>query len=312
MQHHVIFTNGRSGSNFLVDALNQHPHVCNYGEVLGSYMPSMKLHRWFRYGGWTVESYLDFVSESRVHFELAQRYSKRARRRRGDVERDKPWHNIRTLGFKDLGIRFSQHDLDDYLLRRPDVQVINLYRANILRRAISLLALTETGQVLQRKGDPSNRPRFHADPDDVLSLMAIMERETERQMILIDQLEPERVYTLSYEDFFASPEATRRHLRQMFELLGVAPIHIMTRHERVLSPDLRQTVSNFDELAQAIGATRYEMFLHDDAHGQGVGADGQAVLDLTAGDDSGGSSPVIDLRSSRHQRPEHDRYGDQR
>ncbi len=295
MQHHVIFTNGRSGSNFLVDALNQHPHVCNYGEVLGNYMPSMKLHRWFRYGGWTVESYLDFISESRLHFELAQRYSSRARRKRGDAERDKAWENMHTLGFKDLGIRFSQHDLDDYLLRRPDVRIINLYRENILRRAISLLALTETGQVLQRKGQPPVLRRFRADPDDVLSLMAIMERETERQMILIGQIPDQRVYTVSYEELFASGEATRRHLRGMFEHLGVAPIHIMTRHERVLAPDLSQSVTNFADVARAVEATRYAMFLFD-----GEGADSQAVIDLTAGDRSNNQA-VIDLRDQQNR-----------
>lgn len=293
MQHHVIFTNGRSGSNFLVDSLNQHPHICNYGEVLGSYMPSMKLHRWFRYGGWSIESYLDFVSESRVHFELAQRYSRRARRRRGDVERDKAWTNMSTLGFKDLGIRFSQHDLDDYLLRRPDLKVINLYRQNTLRRAISLLALTSTGQVLQRQVDAPVRTKLHADPDDVLSLMAIMERETERQKILVEQLPPERVYTVSYEQLFESAEATRRHLRGMFDLLDVAPIHIMTRQVRILSHDLRESVSNFDDVARAVAATRYESYLYD-----GEPADNQAVIDLTAGDAAIGGSPVIDLRDT--------------
>ncbi len=296
MQHHVIFTNGRSGSNFVVDVLNQHPHVCNYGEVLGGYMPSMKLHRWFRYGGWSVESYLDFISESRVHFELAQRYSRRARRRRGETERDKTWHNLKTIGFKDLGIRFSQHDLDDYLLRRPDVQVINLYRVNTLRRAISLLALAATGQVVRRHSDETHRTRIHVDPDDVLSLMAIMERETERQRILIEQLPAERVYDITYEQLFASGEATRRHLRGMFDLIGVEPIHILTRHERVLSPDLSETIMNYDDVARAVSATRYEHHLYD-----GETTDGQAVIDLTAGDQNT-SGPVIDLRDSARRR----------
>ena len=41
---HFVLTIGRSGSNTLVNALNQHPQVLNYGEVLGDWNTIRKLY----------------------------------------------------------------------------------------------------------------------------------------------------------------------------------------------------------------------------------------------------------------------------
>jgi hypothetical protein len=45
MQSHIILTNGRSGSNFVVNIINQHPQILNYGEVLGEWTILRKLHK---------------------------------------------------------------------------------------------------------------------------------------------------------------------------------------------------------------------------------------------------------------------------
>ena len=37
IKRHVVLTSGRSGSNHLVAALNQHSDLCNFGEVLGAW-----------------------------------------------------------------------------------------------------------------------------------------------------------------------------------------------------------------------------------------------------------------------------------
>ncbi len=208
--------------------------------------------------------------------------------------RDKSWANVSSLGFKDLGIRFSAHELDDYLLRRNQLAVINLYRENTLRRAISLLSLHKTGRVLSRTGDDAPRERLILDVDELLSMMEIMEREKERQLVLVEQLPPDRVYSLSYEQMFETPESMRRHLRGMFELLDVAPIHIMTRHERILSVDLTETISNFSEVARAVSATRFHAHLdnYTGAIGQG------ATQDRVPGLDTERDSAAIDLRDS--------------
>lgn len=48
MNKHIILTNGRSGSNYISGVLNSHPHITNYGEVLGEWtVPYMIYDKFF-------------------------------------------------------------------------------------------------------------------------------------------------------------------------------------------------------------------------------------------------------------------------
>ncbi len=262
MRTHIIFTNGRSGSNFLVDAINQHPELCNYGEVLGRYMPSMKLHRATGYGGRTVEDYLDHVLTSRRHFEIASRYSAVARRRRGQAPRAKRWGDLASVGVKDFGIRFSENGLDDYLARHPEISVISLHRENTFRRALSVVSLEQTGRVTSRDGGGS-RPLITIDPSDLVSLMNRMDRELDHQLQVVAALEPERVLSMRYEDLFATDEATADIARETFAFLGVDPVPIRHVQRKVLSTDLADTIENLDEVLDVVSRSRFAVFLDD-------------------------------------------------
>lgn len=262
MRTHIVFTNGRSGSNFLVDAINQHPELCNYGEVLGSYMPSMKLHRATGYGGRSVEDYLDHVLTSRRHFEIASRYSAVARRRRGQAPRAKRWSDLSSIGVKDFGIRFAEHGLDDYLAHHPEISVISLYRENTLRRAVSVISLERTGQVMRRHGTATNVPLV-IDPSELLALMHRMDRELDHQLQVVAGLDPERVLTIRYEDLFADSTTTAALVRETFEFLGVRPISIRHEQRKVLSDDLADTIDNADEVLDAVARSRFAVFLDE-------------------------------------------------
>jgi hypothetical protein len=74
MNKHIIFTHGRSGSNYLRDLLNTHPHVTNYGEVLGDWTLPQKLHK-IGWGGQSNIEFLERVYSSQSFFYLAQLYS---------------------------------------------------------------------------------------------------------------------------------------------------------------------------------------------------------------------------------------------
>lgn len=267
MRTHLVFTNGRSGSNFVADAINQHPALCNYGEVLGSYMPTMKLHRAFRYGGRDVEAYLNYVLTSRRHFELAKRYSALARRRRGDQPRDKRWRDLESIGVKDFGIRFSEHNLDDYLARHPEISVISLHRENTLERAVSVISLERTGTVKAAAANGSTgatrRSQLEIDPSELISLMSRMDREMERQLHLVAGLDPGRVISLRYEEVFATASSPADTMRGVFEFLGVQPVDIQAAHRKVLSKDLSKTVSNFEEVADMVSRSRFADLLVD-------------------------------------------------
>ncbi len=261
MRKHLVFTNGRSGSNFIADAINQHPALCNYGEVLGSYMPTMRLHRAVGYGGRTVENYLDHILTSRRHFELASRYSAIARRRRGLQPRNKRWSELESIGVKDFGIRFSEHNLDDYLARHPEISVIELHRENTLHRAVSVISLERTGRVSSLDRRPSGRSGLEIDPTELLRLMRRMDHEMDRQLHVVAGLDPERMISLRYEDVFATEMSPGATMRRVFDFLGVDPLEITTTHRKVLSPDLSQSIANFDEVSDALSRSRFAHLL---------------------------------------------------
>lgn len=258
---HVVFTNGRSGSNFLVDCLNQHPRICNYGEVLGSYMPSMKLHERFGYGGPSVEAYLDFVLSARRHFEVAQVYSAISRLRRGKRARRKRWSNLASLGIKDFAIRFDERGVRDYLSSRPSIRVISLHRENTVRRAISLRSLLDTGVVqVERPGD-SGLAQLEVDVDDFVDMIKVLEEEKLDQLALVDALDQDRCFRLTYEELFASEARTRALVGQIYRFLGVEARPIRFNQRKILPLDLRATILNYSEVERGLLGAGFDHYL---------------------------------------------------
>ncbi len=269
---HVIFTNGRSGSNFLVDALNQHPQLCNYGEVLGFYMPSMKLHERFGYGGKTVEAYLDFILSSRRHFETAQLYSAVSRLRRGQSPRRKRWSEVTSIGVKDFAIRFAERGVEHYLESRPETKVVSLNRENTFRRAVSITSLRRTGVVAvntslnsatDTPAEDSSRPprQFEVDVGDFLDLMQTLESEKEQQLAMVDALDPQRCLRLTYEQMFASPEDGQRLVGEVCTFLGVEPRVFEVNHRQIVPADIRETILNYDTLQETLVEAGFSSYL---------------------------------------------------
>jgi len=75
IRHMILADDGRSGSNFLVNALNSHPEVLNYNDVVGDwnllYRLAGKRRTFFPDAG----SYLEWVYSSVPLFYTAQAYS---------------------------------------------------------------------------------------------------------------------------------------------------------------------------------------------------------------------------------------------
>ncbi len=68
MNRHIIFTNGRSGSNYIANIINQHPNAVNYGEVLGDWTLPYKIHQKIGMGGKSDIEYLEYIYKDKVFF----------------------------------------------------------------------------------------------------------------------------------------------------------------------------------------------------------------------------------------------------
>lgn len=259
---HVIFTNGRSGSNYVANLLNAHPNVTNYGEVMGEYSPAFKIHQRFRLWGASTEEYLDQVLSSRSYFEAAQAYSALQHLRRRQRPNRKKWKTTSSIGFKEFGIRFERRGLDDYLADRPDIKVVSLVRENTFDRLVSVHRMAQTKEIAaaHSHGPVSNRA-ISIPVETVLRDLDVFEVEKEYQLGVVQALPPERVLHVTYEELFASDRAQVQFRSDLFELLGVANEAVQSSHRKLSTQPIECRLANYAEIREAVATTAHARYL---------------------------------------------------
>lgn len=249
----MILTNGRSGSNYLVDIINQHPLLMNYGEVLGTWSNKRKIKTLLMLK--SEEEYLDFILQNRFFFYMSQLFYYFKDRKSFHFKKRK---NIERVGVKDFGINIQRYQLQDWLKSKSEFKVIHLYRQNQLDRYISLFAMKSTGLVSTKMG--STNSKMTVDCENLINTLEVYEEEMAFQIELANSLDPERVISISYEELFMS-EHKSEIISSIFNFLGVNDIEIKDRHKRILSKELSEKVENYSELVTVIEATKFKKYL---------------------------------------------------
>jgi len=267
MQAHLIYTEARSGSNYLVDLFNNHPNLVNYGEVLGDWTKPHQLYRRLA-RRLPDRAYLRFVYSSRVFFCLSQLYYAYQNIRRHKPVQFKRYSRIHSLGIKDFHHTLVKYHLLDFLVEAPGLRVIYLYRRNILKQHVSLELMRATNIVsteMTRDGKakvPSVQAKVHIPFPSITDVLANAEQEVLQREEILNRLAPEQVYRVAYEDLFASPASVDQFRLEVFRFLGVEPIEVASRQRKLSSDDLSDLVSNYDELQHGLRNTRYAKYLH--------------------------------------------------
>jgi hypothetical protein len=262
MKRHIILTNGRSGSNYLVNLLNSHPQIINYGEVLGDWILPYKLHKRLKLGGDSATEYLQYIYSSKIFFYLAQSYSSISRLRKQKQPRFKRWNQIQSIGIKDFSINFRKRQLQSFFQTQNDILVINLYRENSLKRVFSRFIMRQTGTIKVEKQQSNFHEKLYIPLDTVMRDLEIFEQETDEQFELISALPRQNVLNVRYEDLFASERSQNEYRDQIFEFLEVKPFSVQSSHRKILSDDLSTIISNYNELCDALEKTKFGKYLH--------------------------------------------------
>lgn len=259
---HVIFTNGRSGSNYVSNLLNAHPLVTNYGEVMGESSPAFRLQKRWNTWGDSTEEYLDTVLESRAYFEMAQAYSAVQHLRRREQPNHKRWSTTQSVGFKEFGIRFERRGLDEYLADRPDIRVISLVRENTFDRVVSVNRLGQTHEVLATDSDSrSSDAPIRIPVERFLSDLAVFEDEKLYQLEIVNALSTDRVLHVTYEELFVSEASQVQYRARLFDLLEVSDADVSSSHRKLSNKPVSERISNYEEIHQAVAATRFACYL---------------------------------------------------
>ncbi|GAA4934926.1 sulfotransferase domain-containing protein [Halioxenophilus aromaticivorans] len=260
MRRHLILTHGRSGSNFLTNSLNLHPQIVNYGEVLGDWTLPSKLRRVGLLENQSLPSYLDQLYNSKALFYCAQAWSAKQHLIKHKPVNLKRHSAVKSLGIKEFGIHFQRNGLADYLQDHHDIDVIYLYRENILDRYISVQSL-QRNRVVLSESSTTRLAKMTIDIDDMMQSLDVLRGELDYTHQLIASLAPNRVLTIRYEDAFKDGICLQAMCNQVFQFLGVETIAEKSQQKKILSRSLEQVIDNFDDFQSAIHRSQYSNLL---------------------------------------------------
>lgn len=222
----IIFGQGRTGSTLLVDLLNSSPSVYCDEELL-----FYKLHSPARY----VEG-KSLLSKAPVYGFKAKIYQL------SDVQQADPRLFIRRL-------------------HRTGWTIIHIERENLLRHSLSAV-LAEQRQMYKATDDidlRGRRSKEHIPIELLIGEMQQRERYRRQEAAVLQDIPHLHI---SYEADLADARRQQQSLNRIFEALGVPAVEVHTNLRRINSSVLRDDVSNYDELTQALGHNGYESYLH--------------------------------------------------
>jgi LPS sulfotransferase NodH len=259
MAPHFILTLGRSGSNTLVNAFNQHPEILNYGEVLGDWNRIRRLQRRLapRLGD---DRYLDLLMEGRAAPFLANLGRSAAHAAGGRLSSLKRFRRIRSVGVKEFSLNMRRCGLPGYLAERPRIRVIGLRRSAVLERLVSWQMLDATGVIAAptEGAGAGARRRLRLDPDRLQTLLETVEAENRELDALLDGLGEDRVLRIDYEEMYRGEEAAVAAIRAAYAFLGVADFRPEIRMRKIIPGASLDAIANLDECRDRVRGTRFE------------------------------------------------------
>jgi len=229
----VIFMVGRTGSSHLTQSLNAHPEIKAQGEGLGRLQNEKR----------DAAAQLAWARQA---FE--------------------PQENLSAAGFKAKGSQAMKVDGLKALLGEIGPRVIHMGRRNVVKHAISGMRVPmiqdQEGRANMRQakhGEQRTLPPSTIDPDDLVAeIQGIEIAQHQLDEYVSDLALPTlRVF---YEDLLAHEDET---FRSVMEFLEVPPQPLSSRVRKATPDDLRDAVSNFDEVLDALRGTAYEAMLSE-------------------------------------------------
>jgi LPS sulfotransferase NodH len=222
----LILTSGRAGSELLVSLLQSHPLISCDAELLN------QTRLW----------------PDRL---LAGRVARAAQR-----------------GSQAYGVKLQpQHILDLQHVRDPEGwvrslqgdgwQVIRLGRLNRLHQAISVMKAAMS-QWHYRHGNVGTPKLMALDPNAVVGTMYLIQH---RENQIVEMLKDVEHLELTYEDHLRSAGQQAETVAMICRMLDIEPLPTATDLTRVTPEDIRDSVANYDEIADVIRRNAFVEYL---------------------------------------------------
>lgn len=259
MSRHFILTNMRSGSNFLTSTINKHPGLLNFGEVLGEWTLSRKIISRRMFPDMSDDDYLDFIYRSRWVFYCGQAYSAMRRARHGKPFTLKFRSDVKSIGLKDMASLIRQRNLKEYFERSGDIKIIQLLRANTLKRFVSFERMQQT-KIVSTEGT-EQREILELDTKNLIKSLRTFRDEDCFAKDLVRELPKARIMEVRYEEYFFDSQRMKEINDALFQFLGAEPLNIISDQKKISPDNLKQILANYSEVCRVLAGTEFEEFL---------------------------------------------------
>jgi len=232
----IVLTTQRTGSTFLVECLRSHPEIECAGEILngdpdeprpsyrGPFKEVVKAFRYARSGAWLADRWIrDFYARG----------------------------NAKVRCFKAMYNQLSRPFAMRYFHENA-VQVIHLRRQNLLKVHVSTLLMSKRRNVQTRS--PTDPVWIHVDPVQAVANMRAARALYERFDRAFDR-HPR--LQLAYENLFDGQFLEAQAARAVCTFLSVRQSPMQSKLMKLNPESLRDMVTNYDELADAISRTEF-------------------------------------------------------
>jgi hypothetical protein len=237
----VILTTQRTGSTFLVECLDSHPQVECASEILigaadrpspeyrGRFKRVAKIARLVRSGAWRPGHRMErFYAEGAAPVRV----------------------------FKVMYNQLANPFASRYLQQNEDIRVLHLRRHNLLKVHVSKLLMPKRAKV--QAFEPVSAVQIYVDPAEAIASM----RAARALYSRYDQFFARHSrLPLAYEDLIDGNQLRAETAAQVCDFLGIER-HAMSSRLVKLNPEsLREMVTNYDELADAVRRSEFSDLL---------------------------------------------------
>jgi len=224
-QRFAIYMQGRSGSSFFCDLIDQHPQVRCNTELLNN----------------KCNNPYDFLRN------ISYYYGK----------------NYPVWGFKFKNYQMDMNNISsvkDFLeyLSKERYKIICLTRNNSLRVSLSMWIGHRRGEQYHNTGEAEKRQKVSVTPEEVMRVIEQNENilhEMKESLKNIDALE------LVYEEDLDQPGKAAASCQKVFHLLGVDPMEVQSKFKKVSTGRLSDDLENAEEIYEFIKNSKYAHFL---------------------------------------------------
>lgn len=252
---------GRSGSNTLVDMLNQNPAILNFGEVLGEWNRIRRVQRAIGLFKGDDRAYLNAILGSVALQRTANLVRTFNKIRRGRFREIKRISSLKTVGFKEFSLNIYKYGVEQYVTEADDIKIIGLTRRNVLDRLISNDLLAKTGIVASTSVEQPLKSKIWIDPETIIDRLEIIQKENDLLYSMIYSIPPYRLIHFEYEDLYGEESLTIERIRSIYNFLGAPDMTPRVRMRKIVDRNALSIIENRLQIEDIVRQSRFSCYL---------------------------------------------------